>query len=257
MPKRKRIEEKQETTIHPISLVFNYIIDFKTFYYASLVCKTWKNVLDKHKFWQNINERLGYEEPKPRAKKYKTYHSIFVKNIDRTCYECHKNFYLHNKSVDNIIFKLRILKLYCNNRLDFKIYKYNFTYKNFVEFVKENINNLYSQFETGKTSMIICKECKDILLQEVEVLIEKIKKKKNHYERDKKFSDFVYKDFFNIIIRNLYIIINESFLYIERFGGLVKDYKYPEIYYIDYYENQSNNQPLDKDDIIFNNSFLE
>jgi hypothetical protein len=257
MSKRKRVEEKKETTIHPISLVFNYIDDFVTFCNTSLVCKEWKNILDKHKFWQNINERLGYDEPRPRAKKYKTHHSIFVKNIDRTCYECHRNFYLHNQSVDNIFFKLHILEKYCNNRLNFKVYKHNFTYKNFVEFVKKNIIKLSSPFDTYKRSRIICEECKDIFLKEVEALIEKIKMKKNYYEKEKRFCNFVYKDFVKIIIRNLYNTIDETFLYIERFGGTVKYYNYKEIYYIDYDEIKGNIHIYDTDDADFNNSFLK
>jgi hypothetical protein len=256
MPKRKRIE--QELIIHPISIVFNYIDDFKTFYHASLVCKTWKNILDKHKFWQTINKCLGYEEPRPKAKKYKTYYSIFVKNIDRTCHECYKNFYLHDKSVYNILFKLHILERYCNNRLDFKIYKYNYTYKNFVEFVRDNITNLTKPFDNYKKSSIICEDCKDKFLKQVEVLIDKIYKKKNNYEKeDKRLCDFVYKDFFKVIIRNLYNIINELFLFIERFGGVVKDYNYKEIYYIDYDEIKGNIHIYDTDDADFNNSFLE
>ncbi|CAG8827130.1 7867_t:CDS:1, partial [Racocetra persica] len=44
----------------------------------------WKNILDNHIFWQDINEKLDFEKPKSKGK-YTTYYSIFNKNWKKLC----------------------------------------------------------------------------------------------------------------------------------------------------------------------------
>src|SRR5437868_1228073 len=135
---------KNEETIHPISLVFNYIDDPYTFYDASLVCKEWQRVLDTHIFWKNLIEHLGFEEPKPKSRKYKTHKSIFVKNIKKTYEKCRKNIGKENKDLFEIYKKLSILSYYSFNRYEF--YEKQL-YSEFCRFTKDELEKLYKQSE--------------------------------------------------------------------------------------------------------------
>ncbi|CAG8815377.1 25421_t:CDS:2 [Gigaspora margarita] len=48
-------------------------------------------------------------------------------------------------------------------------------------------------------------------------------------------NEYYYRtDFFNIIIHNLYKIINKKDLYIERFGGFIKDFNHTILKFVDY-----------------------
>jgi hypothetical protein len=224
--KRKRIlsiESKNNNITHPIQLVFNYIDDPFTFQKCSLICKTWKKILDSHPFWEKIVEEIGLEKPKSKARKYKTYKLIFIKNFDKIC-SCQKGIKIHQKSIDEINFKLRILKRYCDYKLQYKIYKFNYTYRNLILFVKEKIDILIN----SSYSSIFCNKCnkEKILLDSVKNLINRIYKRCKIYEKTKKICKFVKIDLIKVINRNLYNIIDGNTLYIEHFGGYVKNYNY-------------------------------
>ena len=106
--------KKSKVEIHPIQLVFNYIDDPFTFQKASLVCKKWQNILDNHVFWKNLCEHLDLEEPKPKAKKYKTWKLIFIKNINKLCV-CKKNIKTKNSN-------LKIINFILKNNIHFSLY---------------------------------------------------------------------------------------------------------------------------------------
>ena len=221
--KKSKIENK----IHPIQLVFNYIDDSFTFQKISIVCKKQQNILNNHIFWKNLCEYLDFEEPKPKAKKYKTWKSIFVKNIDKLCI-CKKNIKTKNSNLKIINFKLRILSYYCLNRSNF--YKTEI-YCNFCQYVKDEIEILYQQSHDFNDCCELC-DNEDLIINSVKQLIKKIYDRKKRFE----FSDFIKKDFVKVIIRNLYNIINNNFIYIERLGGVVKDWNFETNYSRDLYQ---------------------
>ncbi|CAG8482515.1 9141_t:CDS:2 [Gigaspora margarita] len=192
--KKSNKKPKKEEKINPISLILNYIDNQKDIFNASLVCKEWKNIFDNHTFWQEKNEKFKFGYPELKAKKYKTHRSIFFKNKGKLCF-CYQEFSTNSDLIPDIYFKLHILKEYCENRNEYKGFKFNPHYNSFISFVQKEIEKIIA---------II---------------------KKYYYYRT---------DFFKVIICNLYNIINKKDLYIERFGGFVKDFKYPVLKYVDY-----------------------
>jgi hypothetical protein len=139
--KKTKIEQ-----VHPISLVFNYINDPYEFHNGSLVCKSWQQALDTHKFWEEHIDSIGIESPKAKAKKYKTCKSVFVKNADKLCV-CKQDFGITNKQIEKIYFKLLILVIYCINRNNF----YDARHCNeLIIFAKEKLENLKNKSENSK-----------------------------------------------------------------------------------------------------------
>src|SRR5271170_7329187 len=111
----KHIPQLSRKIIIPI---FNHINDPKQFGRLSKVNKEWKNILDHHHFWKNLIEDLDLSKPNPKTKKYKTYKSIFIKNINNLCF-CKTTFAENNKLIKKIHRKLTIFKNFCKNRIDF------------------------------------------------------------------------------------------------------------------------------------------
>jgi hypothetical protein len=232
MKRKKQILEssnkKNKFEIHPLSLVFNYINDFSTFYKASLVCKKWQIILDNHIFWKTLCEHLDLEEPKPKAKKYKTWKSIFIKNINKLCI-CKRNIKIKNSNLKNINFKLRILSYYSLNRLNF--YKTEI-YCQLCQYTRDELEILYQQSNNFNEYCKLCNNEEDII-DSVKELINKLYRKKKEFGNIQ-FSDYIEKDFFKVIIRNLYKIIDyDDYLFIKQLGGVVKNWNF-EIKYIKY-----------------------
>jgi hypothetical protein len=225
------LERYEETkNIHPISLVFNYIDDPYKFQTASLVSKSWQQALDSHQFWEDLLDDIGIKGPKPKAKKYKTYKSIFVKNADKLC-KCKSDWGITNKQIDKIYFKTTILISYCLNRKEwYTTRKHN----EFCSFVQRKLERL--QKKSKKSNC--CSKCdnENTLKDLAQDIIDKIYEQKRSIESifKYKFSDYFHRDFINIIVSGLYNIINDKDLYIARFGGFVKNYKYPELEYVNY-----------------------
>ncbi|CAG8849266.1 31443_t:CDS:1, partial [Gigaspora margarita] len=136
--KKSNKKSKKEEKINPFSLVLNYINKRNDILNASLVCKEWKNILDNHKFWKEKNEKFGFGSPEPKAKKYKTHYSIFLKNSKKLC-GCNKELLTYNTLIRDIYFKICILKEFSDNREDF--YKTN-PYNTFITFVQKEINKV-------------------------------------------------------------------------------------------------------------------
>ncbi|CAG8542397.1 5043_t:CDS:1 [Dentiscutata erythropus] len=211
--KRKRNFLTESENEHPIYYVFNYIFDPHTFQRCSLVCKTWKEVLDEHPFWRKVVEDCGLRIPK----RHKGYKSIFVKNYMKIC-PCYKGLLKEHDFVYVVNFKLRILREYCLYKLRYKVYRDNYVYRNLVNFVLEKILNLIKKSDMST-------HC-TYLLDYVRDLIDQIDKKRGKIEKYKKIYTFVKIDFIKVIKRNLYYIIDEKPLYIEKFGGYVRDWNY-------------------------------
>ena len=150
-------------------------------------------------------EHLGFEEPTPRSRKYKTYKSIFVKNIKKTCEKCRKNIGKENKDLFEIYKKLSILSYYSFNRYEF--YEKQL-YSEFCRFTKDELEKLYKQSEHD--NFILCEECnnEDLVIEAIEKFKIIFLKEKQNKEEIQKFNILFYKDFFRVIIRNLNNIIN-------------------------------------------------
>ncbi|CAG8723239.1 13865_t:CDS:1 [Dentiscutata erythropus] len=210
-------EFENDDEIHPIYYVFNHIFDPYTFQRCSLVCKSWKKILDEHPFWRKVVEDCGLESPRPNSRKYKTYKSIFVKNFNKLC-PCYKGLLKEHDFVYAVNFKLRILREYCYYKLRYKVYKDNYVYRNLVNFVLEKILKLIEKSDMSTHCIY--------LLGYVRDLINQIYKKHDRIEKYKEICEFVKVDFIKVVVRNLYRIINDKTLYIEKFGGYVKDWHY-------------------------------
>jgi hypothetical protein len=224
----ERYEETKD--IHPISLVFNYIDDPYKFQTASLVSKTWQKALDHHQYWEDLLDGIGIKGPKPKAKKYKTYKSIFVKNADKLC-KCKSDWGITNKQIDKIRFKISILVHYCINRKKWYTTKKHFE---FCSYVKEELDKIYEQSKKSNC----CDKCdnEEILKDLIGDVIDKVRQKKKSIETSfkYKFSDYFHRDFINIIISSLHRILDNKDLYISRFGGFVQNYNYPKLEYVNY-----------------------
>ncbi|CAG8732309.1 5872_t:CDS:1, partial [Gigaspora margarita] len=46
--------------------------------------------------------------------------------------------------------------------------------------------------------------------------------------KEVKYTKFFYKDVICVVLRNLYKILKEDYLYIEKYGGVVKNYDFPK-----------------------------
>src|SRR5437868_5466350 len=227
---RKQISDstnkKSKVEIYPIQLVFNYINDPFSFQKASLTCKKWQNILDNHIFWKTLCEHLDLEEPRSKAKKYKTWKSIFVKNTDKLCI-CKRNIKTKNSNLKDINFKLGILSYYSLNRLSF--YKSEI-YCQLCQYTRDELEILYKQSSYFNEHCKLCNSENEII-NSIKELINKLYMKKKEIEP---FSDYIEKDFFKVIIRNLYNIIDYTrFIYIKQLGGVVKNWKF-EVKYIKY-----------------------
>ncbi|CAG8840431.1 42561_t:CDS:1, partial [Gigaspora margarita] len=59
-----------------------------------------------HDFWENLCDSLEFDPLNPQSRKYKTYHSIFFKNVHRLCTSCQQDFGSKQTSISKINFKL-------------------------------------------------------------------------------------------------------------------------------------------------------
>ena len=222
-PKNKSKKLKiKNATIHPLTLIFNYIDDPFEFCNTSLVYKKWKNVLDNHVFWKNLIEHLEFEGSNP---KYKTYKSIFVKNVNKLCW-CKKNIGEVNQDLKKIETKLSVLYDFYLDRLGFykSWIKMKYTrseiYYNLCNYIGEKIFNIYNQCEYKKRCNLYNNQ--QNILKQIQKLIDNIYEKKNSI---KKINKFVVSDLIEVVIYNLKKIINNvDYLYIKRFGGLVRSW---------------------------------
>ncbi|RIB06662.1 hypothetical protein C2G38_2216537 [Gigaspora rosea] len=173
--------------IHFLTLVLNCFDDPFIFLFVSLVCKLWKQIVETHDFWESFCDQLGINGPNPRAHKYKTYYSIYLKNLNRLCTSCRKDFGERQTSIKKINFKLDVLNDYCIYHMNFykptPIFKTRANYK-FCKYLTDTIDPWISEDVDFKL-------CPDFL-------------------------------------RNLYKILNKKDLYIEKYGGVVKNWDFPK-----------------------------
>ncbi|CAG8837934.1 30316_t:CDS:2, partial [Gigaspora margarita] len=63
-------------------------------------------------FWKHLCNSLEFDEPIPQLQKYKTYHSIFLKNVHQLYTMCQQDFGERQILIEQINFKLDILQDY-------------------------------------------------------------------------------------------------------------------------------------------------
>jgi len=212
----KRIKHIPQLSRKIIIPIFNHVNDPKQFGRLSRVNKEWKDILDNHHFWKNLIEDLDLLKPNPKAKKYKTYKSIFIKNINNLCF-CKTNFAENNKSIKKIHKKLIILKGFCEDRIDF------YQHPKYIEYCTNVLNQLDIIFQKSENNKR-CEDCdnKNELIKLLYNLKDSIYDKKREFEKDNDFpfSKYIYEDFVKVIIYNIYRIAeDDKKMYIERFDG--------------------------------------
>ena len=68
--------------------IFRDILDLEDLINLSQTCKTLNNTVNMDDTWMFICKKLKLPEPKKKAKKYKTYKSIYIKNLNKICKSC-------------------------------------------------------------------------------------------------------------------------------------------------------------------------
>ncbi|CAG8630478.1 21348_t:CDS:2, partial [Gigaspora margarita] len=113
-------------------------------------------------------------------------------------------------SIEQINFKLDVLQNYCLDRWKFyrptPIFKTRANY-DFCEYLVDEIEPLVN------SSIVERAQLKDLIYKK---------------RKETKFTDFFYNDVIRVVLRNLYNILNEQDIYIEKYGGHVKNYNYPK-----------------------------
>ncbi|RIB02535.1 hypothetical protein C2G38_2227573 [Gigaspora rosea] len=232
--KQNRIQFKESDhranevkNIHFLTLVLNCFDNPFIFLFVSLVCKLWKQIVETHDFWESFCDQLGINGPNPHARKYKTYYSIYLKNLNRLCTSCRKDFGERQTSIKKINFKLDVLNDYCIDRMNFykptPIFKTRANYK-FCKYLTNTIDPWISVDVDFKL-------CSDCTIQKKEFLFDSINELKDSINRKRKkfkYTEFFYNDVIRIVLRNLYKILNEKDLYIEKYSGVVKNWDFPK-----------------------------
>ncbi|CAG8846177.1 37301_t:CDS:1, partial [Gigaspora margarita] len=131
--------------IHFLTLVLNYINNPFTFFFVFLVCKLWKRIAESYDFWESFCDSLGFDGPTPKVRKYKTYHSVFLKNVHQLCTIYRQFFGERQISIEQINFKLDVLQDYCLDHWNFyrptPIFKTRANY-DFCEYLVDEIELL-------------------------------------------------------------------------------------------------------------------
>ena len=227
--KKQKVDNESNNEIpHPISLVFNYVDDPYMFVDASMVCRAWRKELDMHIFWKNLVEHLDFESPNPRSRKYKTYKSIIAKNAKKLCY-CKRNIGEKNNNLKIIEFKIGIIREYCNDRAEFYRTWLTPCYYEFVLKIRDWVRDIDEQLEYKKRCDLCDNE--ESIYEQIHTLIKDIYKENRCFDRVNKFFN---RDVIKVVVRNLYNILNDRFIYIEKFGGVVKSENHPYIPYLVY-----------------------
>ncbi|CAG8671976.1 13093_t:CDS:1, partial [Gigaspora rosea] len=193
----------------------------------------------------NLCDLIQLDPPNPRSKKYKTYHSIFLKNVYRLCTKCRQDFGILQTSIEKINFKLDVLQDYCLDHWNFykstPIFKTRANY-DFCEYLVDELEPLVDSSIVDGAEIKLCSNCaikkKEALFNSIRQLQDSIYKKLKVVNYTKFFS----KDVIRIVHRNLYKILNEKDLYIEKYGGIVKNYNFPKnlLYNRDFNYNSDN-----------------
>ncbi|CAG8837980.1 4455_t:CDS:2, partial [Gigaspora margarita] len=190
----KMIESANEVkNIHFLTLVLNYINNPCTFFFVSLVCKLWKRIAESHDFWENLY--FGSKQT----------------------------------SIEQINFKLDVLQDYCLDRWNFykptSIFKTRANY-DFCEYLVDELEPLVDFSVVESAKLKLCSNCtikkKEFLFNSIRQLQDSIYKK----SKEVKYIKFFSKDIIRIVLYNLYKILNEKDLYIEKYGGIVKNYDF-------------------------------
>ncbi|RIB17512.1 hypothetical protein C2G38_2187136 [Gigaspora rosea] len=120
---------------------------------------------------------------------------------------------------------------YCLDRWNFykptPIFRTRANY-NFCEYLVDELEPLVDFSVVEGSEFKLCSDC---TIKKKEALFNSVHRLKDSIYRKKieiKFTDFFYNDVIRIVIRNLYNILNEQDIYIEKYGGHVKNYDFPK-----------------------------
>ncbi|CAG8846228.1 16427_t:CDS:1, partial [Gigaspora margarita] len=98
----------------------------------------------------------------------------------------------------------------------------------FCEYLVDELDPLVDSSIVEGTEIKLCSNC---AIKKKEFSFNSIRQlKASIYVKLKKvkYTKFFYKDVIHIVLRNLYKILKEDNLYIEKYGGVVKTYDFPK-----------------------------
>ncbi|CAG8844874.1 28549_t:CDS:1, partial [Gigaspora margarita] len=142
-----------------------------------------------------------------------------------------QNFGSKQTSISKINFKLNVLQDYCLDRWNFykptPIFKTRANY-DFCEYRVDELDLLVDSLVVEGAELKLCSNCtikkKEALFNSICQLQYSIYKKL----KEVKYTKFFSKDIIQIVLRNLYKILNEKDLYIKKYEGIVKNYDFPK-----------------------------
>ncbi|CAG8844341.1 30650_t:CDS:1, partial [Gigaspora margarita] len=134
-------------------------------------------------------------------------------------------------SILKINFKLDVLQDYCLDHWNFykltSIFKTRVNY-NFCEYLVDKLDPLVDSSIVEGAEIKLYSNC---TIKKKEFLFNSIRQLKDSiYVKLKKvkYTKFFYKDVIRVVLHNLYKILKEDYLYIEKYGGVVKTYNFPK-----------------------------
>ncbi|CAG8848299.1 12747_t:CDS:1, partial [Gigaspora margarita] len=126
---------------------------------------------------------------------------------------------------------LDVLQDYCLDCWNFykptSIFKTRVNY-DFCEYLVDELEPLVNSLVVEGAEIKLCSNCaikkKEALFSSVRQLQDLIYKKL----KEVKYTKFFFKDVIQVVLRNLYKILNEDYLYIEKYSEIVKNYDFPK-----------------------------
>ncbi|CAG8852565.1 26349_t:CDS:1 [Gigaspora margarita] len=144
---------------------------------------------------------------------------------------CQQDFGKKQISIKQINFKLDVLQDYCLDRWNFykptPIFKTKANY-NFCEYLVDELEPLVDSSIVEGTKLKLYSDC---TIKKKEYLFNSIRQFKDSIYvklKEVKYTKFFYKDAIRVVLRNLYKILTKDYLYIEKYGRIVKTYDFPK-----------------------------
>ncbi|CAG8771528.1 18544_t:CDS:2 [Gigaspora margarita] len=126
---------------------------------------------------------------------------------------------------------LDVLQDYCLDHWNFykptPIFKTRVNY-DFCEYLVDELDPLVDSSIVEAAEIKLCLNC---TIKKKEFLFNSIRQLENSIYvklKEVKYTKFFYKDVIRVVLRNLYKILKKDYLYIEKYGRVVKTYDFPK-----------------------------
>ncbi|CAG8760603.1 3268_t:CDS:2 [Gigaspora margarita] len=142
-----------------------------------------------------------------------------------------KNFGSKQTLLSKINFKLDVLQDYCLDHWNFykptPIFKTKVNY-DFCEYLVDELDPLVDSSIVEGAELKLCLNC---IIKKKKALFNSIRQLQDSIYvklKEVKYTKFFYKDVIRVVLRNLYKILKKDYLYIGKYGGVVKNYDFPK-----------------------------